>query len=319
MKWTWVLSLLALVPLAPAAAQTFPSRGITLVVSSTAGSAPDVLARAVGQSLQAKWGQNVVVENRPGGSYSIAANAVIAAPADGHTLLVSELGLYTTQPHLTTARAYDPFQAFVPVSGLAWSPLAFVAHPAFAPKSMPELIAFAKSNPGAVNYGTAGPGTAPHLGMILLEHAAQIKMTPVHYRGVSLAVNDLTAGHIQMLSIAPAIVIQGHRTGGLRILGFGSTKRVAQLSDVPTVLETIPNFEMTVSFGVLARTGTPAEAIEKANADIQEIIRSETLRNLMQAQVLQPMEGKAADLGRLLQAESEKWAKVVREANIKLD
>jgi tripartite-type tricarboxylate transporter receptor subunit TctC len=320
MAWRWLSVLFVLASHLPALAQTFPTRNVTIVVSSTPGSLPDLLARAVGQSLQQKWGHPVVIENRAGGAYAIAANAVVTAPPDGYTLLATESGLYTTQPHLSKNRTYDAKRDFVPVSGMASIPVAFVAHPSLEANTISELIALAKAKPGAINYGTAGPGTAPHMGMLLLEHIAGVKLTPVHYRGISLAVNDLLAGHIQLLAIGPTVALPSYRAGKLKILGVSSARRTPQLGDLPTVAETVPGFEMAVSFSLLARTGTPADVIAKVNADVQEIVHRDAFQTqFLDVHALQRMTGSAADLGGFLEQESDKWAKLVRDTNLTID
>jgi tripartite-type tricarboxylate transporter receptor subunit TctC len=261
-----------------------------------------------------------VIENRPGGAYAIAASAVANAPADGYTLLATESGLYTTQPHLSKGRAAYAKADFVPVSGMAAIPMAFVAHPSLEAKSIAELISLAKAKPGAINYGTAGPGTAPHMGMLLLENMAKIKLTAVHYRGVSLAVNDLVAGHIQLLAIGPSSALPAFKAGTVKILGVGSLRPVPQLEGVPPVAESVPGFEMNVSFSILVRAGTPQEIIAKINADVQEIVRDpEFQKQLLEPQALQPMLGSPAELTRFLEAESDKWSKLIRETNLSIE
>ena len=190
MNYRLSVLLLAATFLSPgASAQTFPTRPVTLVAATTPGSLPDVLARGLGQRLSQKWGQPVVVENRAGGAYAIAASAVANAPADGYTLLVGEnSGIYTIQPHLSKGKSAYAQRDFVPVSGIATSPMAFIAHPSVGAKSMSDLIRVAKEKPRALNYGTAGPGTAPHMGMLLLENMTGIQLTPVHYRGIAPAI-----------------------------------------------------------------------------------------------------------------------------------
>jgi tripartite-type tricarboxylate transporter receptor subunit TctC len=323
MSWRWLAALAALlVTGSQAFAQSYPTRTVTIVVSSTPGSLPDVLARAVAQRLIQKWGHPVVVENKAGGAYAVAVAAVANAPADGYTLLATESGLFTTQPHLSKGRAsHDARRDFVPVSGIASIPLAFVAHPSLPAKSIAELIALAKSKPGALNYGTAGPGTAPHMGMLLLEYMAGIKLTAVHYRGVSLAVNDLLGGTIQLLSIGPTIALPSYKAGKLKILGVGSPKRAPLIGDdIPAVAETVPGFEMTVSFSLLGRSGMPDDIIAKVNADVQEILKDAAFqKQVLEPQGLQPMIGSAADLARFLAAESDKWAKLIRDTNLSIE
>lgn len=321
MTGTWRILLLGLLLWSPAAsAQTFPSRAVTVVVSSTPGSLPDVLARAVGQRLQQKWGHPVVIENKAGGAYAIAANAAINAPADGYTLLATELGLYTTQPHLSKTRGYDAQKDLVPVAGMASIPIAFVAHPSLQANSIGELVRLAKDKPGVINYGTAGPGTAPHMGMLLLENMTGTRLTALHYRGVSLAVNDLLAGHVQLLAIGPTVALPSVKAGKAKILGVGSAQRAPQVGDYPAVAETVPGFEMIVSFALLARTGTPADIVAKINADVNEIVRDDAFqKQFFDPQALQAMTGSAADLGKFMEAESGKWSKLIKDTNLSID
>jgi tripartite-type tricarboxylate transporter receptor subunit TctC len=321
MSNVWRILLIGLLLWSPAAlAQSYPSRNVTIVVSSTAGSLPDILARAFAQRLQQKWGHPVVVENRAGGAYVIAANAAINAPADGYTLLATEVGLYTTQPYLFKTRPYDAQKDLIPVAGMASIPVAWLANPSLQANTIGELIKLAKEKPGTINYGTVGPGTAPHMGMLLLEDMTGTKFTALHYRGVPPAVNDLIAGHVQLLAIGPSSALPAVRAGKLKILGLASAKRVPQLSDLPTLAETIPGFEMTVSFALLARTGTPADIVAKINTDVQEILKDEAFRKqFLDVHVLQPMLGTPADLGRFLEAESAKWSKLIRDTNLSID
>lgn len=303
--------------LAEAHAQTFPSRGVVIIVASTPGSVPDVLARGVGERLQQKWKQNVTIENRAGGAYTIAANAVLATPSDGYTLLATELGFYTTQPHLSKTKRYDATGDFIGVAGMASAPLAFLAHPSLPASSIGELVALAKQNPGSINYGTAGPGTAPHMGVLLLESLAGIKMTPVHYRGVSLAVNDLVAGHVKLLAIAPASAMSNYRAGALKMLAVGSARRSSALNEVPAVSETVPGFDVTVSFGLLARMGTSSAIVSQINNDVQEIVRDAKFKaQFLDPQVLEPLIGSPADLKRYLDTESDKWANLIRQTQL---
>lgn len=317
--WPRVLLVLATLASSSAFAQTYPTRSVTIVAATTPGSLPDVLARRIGLQLSQKWGQPVVVENRPGGAYAIAASAVINAPADGYTLLVSEAGLYTTQPHLVKRRKDYSVSDLLPVTGMASIPLSFVAHPSLGVNSIRDLIALAKAKPGVINYGTTGPGTAPHLGVLLLESMAKIKLTAIHYKGVSLAMNDLMAGHIPLLAIAPSLAMQAYKAGKLKMLGIASKQPIAQLQGVPTVAEAVPGFEMNVSFAVFARAGTPKEVVSRINADVQQIIATPDFQKFLQPQALQPMVGSAEQLTRSLAAESSKMEKLIRDVNLTVE
>jgi tripartite-type tricarboxylate transporter receptor subunit TctC len=302
-----------------AIAQSFPNRAVTIVAPTTPGSLPDVIARGIGQRLSAKWQQPVVVENKAGGAYAIAASAVSNAAADGYTILLGESGFYTTQPHLSKRSAYVQSD-FIPVSGVASIPTAMVANPKVEAKSIKDLVALAKAKPGALNYGTPGPGTAPHLGMLLFEQMAQVKLTPVHYRGVSPIVNDLIAGHIQLALIGPTIALPAYKAGSVKVLGVGGRQSIPQLEGVPPIADAVPGFEMSVSFSVFMRAGTPQEIVNKVNADVQEIVRDPAFaKQFLEPQALQPMLGTPQDIARLMKSESDKWEKLVRETNLVIE
>jgi tripartite-type tricarboxylate transporter receptor subunit TctC len=325
--WCGRLSLLGLllasllIPATCALAQSYPSRTVTIIVTSAAGAATDVLTRAVAQRLSQKWGQSVVVENRGGGGHAFAASAVKSADPDGHTLLSSETGFMTSQPHLY-AKGKLPFDAetdFVPLAGFASIPIGLLVHPSVA-KSLPELIALAKDKPGTLTYGTAGVGTALHTGALLLESLAGIKLTAVHYRGAAPALNDLIAGHINIVTMGPSVALPAVKAGKLNMLGFGSQRRVPQFPDVPTIAESVPGYDASVSFGLFASARVPHDVLVKINADVQEIINDRQFHEkFIEPMVVQPIPGSLEAFAAYLKKDSAKWAKVIREANLKID
>jgi len=303
-------------------AQSYPSRTVTIVVTSAAGGLTDVLSRAVGQRLSQIWGQTVVIENRGGAGHNLAATAVKAAVPDGTTLLATETGMMTIQPHLHAKGklSYDPATDFIPVSGFAAIPMALLANPAVPAKSVSELIALAKEKPNSVSFGTAGLGTAPHMGALLLESLTGAKLTAIHYRGANPALNDVIAGHINMITMGPSIALPAVRAGKLNMLGFGSTERVPQFADVPTIAESVPGYEARVAFGLFAPAGTSRDIVNKINADVQKILSEPAFREkMLDPQVLQPLRGTPEAYGQYLQAESAKWSKVIGEAKLKID
>jgi tripartite-type tricarboxylate transporter receptor subunit TctC len=304
-----------------AQAQSFPNRNVTIIVTSAAGAATDVLTRAVAQRLSQKWGQSVVVENRGGGGHAFAAAAVKSAEADGHTLLASETGFWSSQPHLY-AKGKLPFDVeteFVPLAGYASIPVGLLVHPTVA-KSLPELIALAKQKPQVLTYGTAGVGTALHTAALLLESLAGIKLTAVHYRGAAPALNDLIAGHINIVTMGPSVALPAVAAGKIHMLGFGSQKRVAQMPDMPTIAETVPGYDASVSFGRFALSKTPRDLLVKINADVQQgIDEPEFHKKFIEPMVVQPIPGSLEGFAAYLKKESDKWAKVIKEANLKID
>jgi tripartite-type tricarboxylate transporter receptor subunit TctC len=304
-----------------AQAQSFPSRTVTIVVTSAAGAATDVLTRAVAQRLSQKWGQSVVVENKGGGGHAFAAGAVKSADADGHTLLASETGFWTSQPHLYAKGklSFDAETEFIPLAGYASIPVGLLVHPTVA-KSTTELIALAKQKPGALTYGTAGVGTALHTAALLLESLAGIKLTAVHYRGAAPALNDLIAGHINIVTMGPSVALPAVKAGTINMLGFGSPQRVAQMADVPTIAETVPGYDASVSFGLFASSRTPRDLLVKINADVQQVINEpEFHKRFIEPMVVQPIPGSLEAFAAYLKKDSDKWAKVIKEANLKID
>jgi tripartite-type tricarboxylate transporter receptor subunit TctC len=305
-----------------AVAQQFPSRNVTIVVSSGPGTVPDVLSRGLAEQLSKRWGQSVVVENKPGAAYAIAALEVMRAPADGHTLIASELAMFTYQHHLyrKTKRPFDGEKDFEPVSGLAQVPVTFIAHPSVAANNIGEFLELARKNPGALNYGTAGPGTTPHMSMLMFEHLAGVKMTAVHYRSIALALNDVTAGHVQAVVMSPSISLENYRAGKLKFLGVGSAQRMQQLPEVPSVSEAVKGYEATVAFGVAAPTNTPGAIVDRINGDIQAVLQDAAFqKRFIEPQLLQPITGSAADFRKMLLADGKRWEALIRETGIAID
>jgi tripartite-type tricarboxylate transporter receptor subunit TctC len=281
-----------------------------------------VLTRAVGQRLSQIWGQSVVVENRGGAGHSFGALAVARAEHDGATLLASETGFVTIQPHLYAPGKlqYDPEKDFIPVAGYGTIPAALLVNPSVPVKSVADVIALAKEKPGALTYGTAGVGTALHTAALELESLTGIKMTAVHYRGAAPALNDLIAGHINTVTMGPSVALPAVKAGKLNMLGFGSEKRVAEFPDVPTIAETVPGYEATVSFGLFAPAGTPREVIAKINADVQKIVNDpEFHKKFLERLVVQPVPGSLDAFADYLRKDSARWAKVIKAANLKIE
>ena len=317
------LFLIACLLASPSAlGQTYPDRNVTVVVTSAAGALTDVLTRAVAQRLSEMWKQGVIVENRGGAGYSIAAQSVMRAEHDGYTLLASETGFYTTQPHLYAEGklAYVAEKDFVPVAGYGTIPTALLVNPSVPVNSVGDLIALAKKQPGAVTYGTAGVGTALHIAGLELENLAAIKMTAVHYRGAAPALTDVIAGNINAVIMGPSVALSSVQAGKLKMLGFGSEKRVPQFPDVPTIAETVPGYEASVSFGLFAPAGTPAGIIRKVNADVQVIVGNpEFQKTYLEQFAVQPVPGPLDAFAAYLRDESAKWGEVINAAHVKIE
>ncbi|MGA7789224.1 MAG: tripartite tricarboxylate transporter substrate binding protein [Xanthobacteraceae bacterium] len=315
--------LLACLIASPAAlAQIYPDRNVTIVVTSAAGALTDVLTRAVAQRLSEMWKQSVIVENRGGAGGSIAAEFVMRAAHDGYTLLASETGFYTTQPYLYAKGKlpYDPQMDFVPVAGYGTIPAALLVNPSLPVNSVSDLIALAKTKPGSITFGTAGVGTALHIAGLELENLAGIKMTAVHYRGAAPALTDVIAGDINAVIMGPSVALSSVNAGKLKMLAFGSEKRLPQFSDVPTIAETVPGYEASVSFGLFAAAGTPADIVEKVNTDVRWIVGDPEFRKrFLERFAVQPVPGPLDAFAEYLRKDSAKWRAVITTANVKIE
>jgi tripartite-type tricarboxylate transporter receptor subunit TctC len=315
--------LVACLLASPAAlGQSYPDRNVTIVVTSAAGALTDVLTRAIAQRLAEMWQRSVIVENRGGAGYAIAAQDVMRAAHDGYTLLASETGFYTTEPYLYAKGklAYDAQKDFVPVAGYGTIPTALLVNPSVPVNSVGDLIALAKKEPGIVTYGTAGVGTALHIAGLELENLAGIKMTAVHYRGAAPALTDVIAGHIDAVIMGPSVALSSVSAGQLKMLAFGSEKRVPQFPDVPTIAETVPGYEASVSFGLFAAAGTPADIIEKVNADVQTIVKDPDFqKRYLERFAVQPVPGSLDAFAEYLRKDSVKWSKIIDAAQVKIE
>jgi tripartite-type tricarboxylate transporter receptor subunit TctC len=317
------LFLLACLVASPAAlGQTYPDRNVTIVVTSAPGALTDTLTRAIAQRLSEMWKRSVIVENRGGAGYTIATQYVTRAAHDGYTLLASEIGFYTTQPHLYSKDqlGYDAEQDFVPVAGYGTIPTALLVNPSLPVNSVSDLIALAKTKPGTLTFGTAGIGTALHVAGLELDSLAGINMTAVHYRGSAPALTDVIAGHIDTVIMGPSVALSSVSAGRLKMLAFGSAKRVPQFPDVPTLAETLPGYEASVSFGLFAAAGTPADIIAKVNADVQKIVGDpEFQKRYLEPFAVQPVPGPLDAFAEFLRKDSAKWEQVIKAANVKVE
>jgi tripartite-type tricarboxylate transporter receptor subunit TctC len=301
--------------------QQFPTRAITLVVPAAPGGVTDVIARAIGQRLSENLGQPVVVENKPGASNQIAAEFVARSAADGYTLLVSPEATFVINPYLFAKLHYEAAKDFVPVSGLIKIHQALVTNPSVPVHSVTDLIALARKEPGALNYGTYGVGSTGHLNMEMFEATAGVKLVAIHYKGATPALTDVIAGHIQLMFISIGSAVQPWKAGQINLLAIGSKERLAQLPDVPTIAESgLPGFEATSWFGLFAPSGTPAAIVEELNTQTQRILSEPQFRAAILApQFFDPMPGSPKDFATFVQTDAEKWRSVIRTANVKVE
>lgn len=308
---------------AGAPAQTYPSRPITFVVTAAAGGVTDVVARALGQRLSEAWGQQVVIENKGGAAHTIGAAQVAKAAPDGHTVLVAEAGVIVTNPTLYAKGKlpYDAETDFIPVTGLVRVNQALLADNALPVANVKELIALAKTKPGEITYATAGIGSAPHLNLVLFQQLAGVRLTPVHYRGAAPALNDLMAGHVNLMSVAVNLAVQPWRAGKLKILAIGTAERLPEIPDLPTAAESgLPGYESYAWFGMFLPAGTPREVVMKLNGETRRVFADPTFREkLLAPQMFQSMVTEPEPFAAFIRAEQAKWAKVIRDAGLKIE
>jgi tripartite-type tricarboxylate transporter receptor subunit TctC len=304
---------------APAIAQDYPSKPIRIIVPFSAGGGVDTLARMVGQRLSEQVGQPVLIENRPGAGGNIATGYVATQPADGYTILIGANGLaanttfYPNQP-------FDMLRDFAPIALIGASPLIMVAAPSFAPRNLQELIALAKKEPGKVTYATGGNGTSGHLASEMLKSAAGVDMTHVAYKGGTQAFVDLQAGRVNVMFIDPPLAMPQIKGQRLKAIVVGSAKRFDLLPDVATVAESgLPGFEATVWWGFVAPGKTPREAVARLNTEINKALAHPPLRDKLVEMGVVSTPWAPEQFGRFLAAETEKWAGVIKRANIQAD
>jgi tripartite-type tricarboxylate transporter receptor subunit TctC len=304
----------------PASAQSYPSKPIHIVVPTSPGGITDTLARALAQKLTEAWGQQVIVENKPSGAGHLGMDYVAKSAPDGTTLVVAADASFVVNPHLYSKLSYDPVRDFIPVTGLGVSPQALLLHPSVPAATLSELVAYAKTKPGEINYGTFGIGTSGHLNIIHIESQTGAKFTPVHYRGAAPAITDLLGGHIQMMIVAVGLVQQNLQAGKLKALGIGSSARLPQYPDIPAIAESLPGFTAGSWYGLAAPKGTPREIVDKLSTETQKIFGDPAFRDKFLAPAVTfSIASSPEKFGERIDADLAKWGKIIKDANIKVE
>jgi tripartite-type tricarboxylate transporter receptor subunit TctC len=311
-------SLVSALP-APAVAQSYPSKTITIIVPAPPGGVTDVLARTLAQRFTAAWGQQAVVENRPGGNNQVAAEFVTRAPPDGHTLLIGPEVTFIANPALYGRLNYDPINGFTAISGLVTINHAMIAHPSLPAQNVRELIALAKQKPGELNYGTYGAGSTGHLNMELFQVLTGTKLTAVHYRGAAPAMTDVIGGHIQLMYVSVGTAMPQVQDGKVKLLAIGSKKRMEALPDVPTVAESgLPGYEAVSWFGLFGPPGMPAATVAKINAEVGSLFADpEIKKSVLDRYYFESLAGTPQQLSDRIKADEPKWRKIIQDAKIR--
>jgi len=315
-----LLFAIALVlPASQPRAQAYPTRSITFVVPFPAGGSADTIMRLIGQHLSQRWGQSVVIENKPGTGGNIGNDAVAKAAPDGYTFLMSPSSI-SIVPHLYSKLNYDPMKDFVPVTLVGNIPMVIVVNPDFPAKSLSELIAMAKAKPGEITYASAGNGTTNHLATEMFKVMTGIDMLHIPYRGNPLAVMDVIGGRVPVFFDFVLTGLPHIREGKVRALATTGATRAAVLPNVPTAIEAgVPGFETGTWFGVYAPAGTPKAIIDKLNAEILSILDIPAVKERLSGLGVEIYAKGPAELAALTKADFEKWGPVVQKAGIKLD
>jgi tripartite-type tricarboxylate transporter receptor subunit TctC len=301
------------------AAQHYPDRPVRVVVSTPAGSTPDVTARLIAPGLSRLLGQQLVIDNRGGAGGLIGAELVAKSAPDGYTLFVSSAGALTILPHMRHV-PYDTLRDFAPVGLISSGPFILIVHPSVPAKSVKELLALARAKPGQLNYASAGNGTPNHLAMELFKQMTGVDIVHVPYKGAPQAVTDLLAGHMNMTFNSIAPVLPHVRSERLRALGVASPKRSAQLPDVPTIAESgVPGYEAVSWFGLFAPAGTPKAIITLVNDALVKVVRSTETRAQFEALGADPVGSTPEEFAAFIGRDMQRWAKVVKLSGAKID
>jgi tripartite-type tricarboxylate transporter receptor subunit TctC len=309
--------LLLLLAAQSANAQPYPTKPIRLVIPYPPGGPTDFVGRTVAQKLSQLLAQQVVVDNRPGAGTIIGSELVARAAPDGYTLLFGTGGGTFLAPLMLPKVPYDPQRDFAAVAMLVMSPQVLVVHPSVAASSVSELVALAKAKPGALNFASVGTGTSPHLGGELLQSLTGTKIVHVPYKGTAPAMTDLISGQVHMMFSSMPTVLAHVKSGRLRLLATGGSKRSAVIADTPTVAETVPGFELVTWYGIFAPARTQNAVIRRLNAEIGKVLADPESRDRLVSQGLEPTVMSPDELKRYTEQDVSRWARLIKSAGIK--
>jgi len=297
---------------------SWPERPLTIVVPWAPGGSTDILARALGEQIARSIGQPVLVENRPGASGNVGTAAVARAKPDGHTILFGSMSTHTMNPAMMSTM---PFKGtdLAGIGVLAYVTNTMVIHPSVPAGNLREFIAYARANPGKVAYASAGPGSTNHLSAAMFERFAKVEMLHVPYKGGAPAVADTVGGQVQVFFTAGTQSLPHVRAGRLKLLAVTESRRAALLPEIPTVAETLPGYELAVWYGAFAPAGTPRELINRWNAEIGKALAQPEIKARFDAMGIEAAQSTPAQFDALVQADEQRYGKLIRELNIKAD
>ncbi len=302
----------------PALGQTYPSRPVRVINPFPAGGAVDVVARPLLERLRQELDQPFIMENRPGGGTVIGSEAVARANPDGYTLLVTA-SQHSINPAIYPKLPYDTVKDFSPIAPIAQGPLVLVVHPSVPAQDVKQLIAYAKSAPGKINFGSASNGSGFHLAGEMFKLMAGVDIVHVPYKGGAPVTTAVLAGEVQLVFSSPSTVLSHVQAGKLRLLGVTTLNRSNLIPDTPAMSETLPGFDVVTWYGLLAPAGTPKEIVEKLATTIDKIVNGNEFRELMRKNGLEPAGGTPPQFGLRISSEIAKWTRVAKESGAKVD
>jgi len=309
----------AILAASDAPAQVYPTKPIRIIVPAAPGGPLDAIARLIGDHMARGLGQTVVIENRTGAGVIIGSKAVATSEPDGYTLLLGGSSSLAITPALYKNAGYDPVQSFAPVAAIAEGTLMLATHPSVPAKSVTELVAYAKANPGKLNYGS-GLGVAPHVAWGLFKVLTETDVIHIPYKGAAPAITDLLAGQVHFIMDAPGVLLPHTQAGTLRALAVTSSRRTSDLPDLPTMAESgYPDFAITFWTGVVAPAGTPPVVITRLNDVINDALCSEAMKASLAKFGVEPRPGSPQDFAAFIAEEAKKWARVIQAAGIKVE
>jgi len=302
-----------------ALAQAYPTKAIRIVVPFAPGGTSDILARTLGSKLTEAWGQPVLVENKAGATGNVGADFVAKAPADGYTLLLTDLSVLSINQSVFANMPYDGIKDFAPVIMVAYSPHALGVHPSVPVSSVKELIDYAKANPGKLNFAISGTGGAPHLAGIAFAQRTGINWAYIPYKGGSQAVADVAAGQSNVIMNGMLATYPTIKSGRIKGLAVSSLHKVCSAPELPTIAEVLPGFETGSYQGIVAPSGTSSEVVAKLNAEITRIMATQDMKDRLAAQGTEVRSSSPDALLNFLRAEKTRWAQVIKDSGIKFD
>ncbi|HYC45197.1 MAG TPA: tripartite tricarboxylate transporter substrate binding protein [Burkholderiales bacterium] len=313
-----IVSVAASVP--AFAQQPYPTKPLKMIMSFPAGGPTDILGRLLGQKFTESWGQNVVIDNRPGGGGVIGAMLAVKSPPDGYTMYLGGITTLVLAPMLHKSLPYDPMRDFQPVSQTTLSPLLLMTHPSLPAKTVKDFVALAKARPGQINYASSGPGGSGHLAGELFKGMTGVDVVHVPYRGAPPALTDLMAGQVQSMFGTMLAAVPHVRNGKIRAIAVTGPKRSIAVPDVPTFAEAgMPGYDASSWNGISVPAGTPRAVVEKLGAEIVRIMKIPGVLDRLAADGTVPIGSSTEEFVAFIKAEQTKWGKVVRAANMKID